>query len=222
MLQTLRRNALASHADRGTPASGQVWVSCRTQSPGPGVDKLPQSSQFGAQNANTLRRDSIGSPAIFSRQWFNPTLLLQSRDRTIEGARPQSCTTQGGDVLDHGVAVLGSTGQARQYQYRRVRIVAQRIADSIYYASRTTHDVVISRRRSDCKTWQMDRLYSLVALPKRAPIDETRGVKEASAGQCRIARTRPPNCDPIAVVTRRRDHPADHFVESRLWNGRSS
>src|SRR6267154_5661851 len=74
--QTLRHNALANRTDRGARASEPVWESCQLQSSDPRFRKLLQSSQLGAQHTSALRRNTIVSPALFSRQWFNPTLLL--------------------------------------------------------------------------------------------------------------------------------------------------
>src|ERR1700704_3131778 len=74
--QTLRHSALANRADRGARASERVWESCQLQSSDPGFRKLLQSSQLGAQHTSALRGNTVGSPALFGGQWFNPTLLL--------------------------------------------------------------------------------------------------------------------------------------------------
>jgi hypothetical protein len=90
--------------------------------------------------------------------------LLEACNRAVEGSWPQPCTTQGCYVLDHCVAVLRSTGQARQYQYWRVGIVAQLIIRCIYYVSRTTHYVVIAYSIASCKARQIEQLRAICTL----------------------------------------------------------
>jgi hypothetical protein len=112
----------------------------------PGFGELSQGGQFCAENARALSGNAIGPAALLGWKRLDPTLLFQAGNRPIQRSRAQTGPAYAGNVLNHGVSVLRSAGQAGKDKQRRVRIVPRfRVIFGRYYASRTTHDVVISQ-----------------------------------------------------------------------------
>jgi hypothetical protein len=111
-----------------------------------GFGELSQGGQFCAENARALSGNAIGPAALLGWKRLDPTLLLQARNRPIQRSRAQTSPAYARNVLNHGVAVLRSLGQAGKHKQWRVRIVPHSLVIfGGYYASRTTHDVVIAQ-----------------------------------------------------------------------------
>jgi hypothetical protein len=117
----------------------------------PGFGELLQGGQFCAENARALSSNAIGPAAFLGWERLNPTLLFQASNRPIQRPRSQTGPAYARDIFNHGMAVLRSTGQARKDKQWRVRIVPEsrvifdRCYFGRYFASRTTHHVVIAR-----------------------------------------------------------------------------
>src|ERR1700744_5100132 len=100
-----------------------------------------QGGQLRSQDPQAVRGDAVGAAAFLGWERFDPALLLQTGDGSVERSGSQACTTKVGNVFDHGVSVLGTAGEAGQNEQRRVRVMAELRP---YYVSRTTHNVVIA------------------------------------------------------------------------------
>jgi hypothetical protein len=111
-----------------------------------------QRRQFRAENLQTLRRDPVRPPPLLGWKRFNPSLLFEACDGPIQRPWSQPRAAQAGNVFDHRVPVLRSSGKAGKHQQRWVRVVADsRRSLSFYYVTRTTHDVVIAQVAHSCK-----------------------------------------------------------------------
>ena len=111
-----------------------------------GFGELSQGGQFCAENARALGGNTVGSAALLGWERLNPTLLFQASNCPIQRPWTQTGPAYARDILNHGVSVLRSAGQASQHKQRRVRIVPHfRLILGGYYARRTTHHVVIAQ-----------------------------------------------------------------------------
>ena len=106
--------------DRVWLTNGLVEVSCVFQSPLPGLDHTVYGGKFPLKMSAAIRGQLVGLTAIFRRDRLNPAGLLQTRDGAVERAWTEADTGELFNVLHHGVAVLGSFGQAGENQQVRV------------------------------------------------------------------------------------------------------
>jgi hypothetical protein len=112
----------------------------------PGFGELSQRGQFCAENARALSGNAIGPAALFWRERLDPTLLFQTGNCPIQRPRAETSPAYACNVFNHGVSVLRSAGQAGKHKQWWVRIVPHfRVIFGRYYASRTTHYVVIAQ-----------------------------------------------------------------------------
>jgi hypothetical protein len=112
----------------------------------PGFGELSQGGQFCAENARALSGNAIGLAALLGWKRLDPTLLFQAGNRPIQRSRAQTGPAHARNVLNHGMSVLRSAGQAGKHKQWRIRIVPDsRFIFGRYYASRTTHYVVIAQ-----------------------------------------------------------------------------
>ncbi len=111
-----------------------------------GFGELSQGGQFCAENARALSGNAIGPTALLGWKRLDPTLLFQACNCPIQRSRAETSPAYACNVLNHGVSVLRSAGQAGKHKQRRVRIVPHfRVTFGHYYALRTTHHVVIAQ-----------------------------------------------------------------------------
>src|SRR5215471_7713619 len=78
-----------------------------------------------AKRGHPRRRNAVRMAPVLGRQRLDQVKPLEPVQRAVECARPQLHSCEGLDVLDQGVSVLGATGQARQYQDRRIASASQ-------------------------------------------------------------------------------------------------
>src|SRR5581483_4106112 len=91
--------------------------------------------------------EPIRTAAINGREGLDQSLFFQSGDGAIEGARAELDAGEGGDVLDQGVSVLGTVGQAGQDEHRRVVLATQGRSLPCHHRQGTTYDVVVASSR---------------------------------------------------------------------------
>ncbi len=114
-----------------------------------GFGELSQGGQFCAENARALGGNTVGSAALLGWERLNPTLLFQASNCPIQRSRAETCPAEARNVFDHRVSMLRSTGETGEHKQWRVRIVPHfRVTFGRYYASRTTHNVVIAQLAS--------------------------------------------------------------------------
>jgi hypothetical protein len=115
-----------------------------------GFAELLEGGEFGAEGAGAFGGDAVGLAAVFGRERLDPALLLETGDGSIESAGAEAGAAEAGDVVDHGVAVLGAARKRGEDEEWWVRVVTEAVVIAGCgfcgcYVSRTTHDVVISQ-----------------------------------------------------------------------------
>src|SRR5687767_7576063 len=95
---------------------GASVVSCRLQSAEPGLDELLQDAELLLQVSAAVGRQAVGPPPVARLDATNPAALFEPSDRSVQRARTESDTGEGGNVVHHRVAVLVAVGQAREHE----------------------------------------------------------------------------------------------------------